>query len=152
MPLLLAEETPSFCHKPFLFFLAQGVSGTNGVYVHCIWVTRGGPSSLSALSKAMLPLVPCAQTPLVSHLRAKREDGFLGKVLAHLVLGHLLPLCHGFWPYIPIHDRVQCSWSQSRVESVDCAGIVQFPACFRCQGVECRNVVIDLLVLHFEVL
>jgi hypothetical protein len=64
---LFAKETSPFCHKSSLLFLTQGVLGVNGVYVHHIWVARGGTSSLSMLSKAMLPLIPRSQVPLVSH-------------------------------------------------------------------------------------
>jgi hypothetical protein len=143
MPLLFTEEASSFCHEPSFFLFTQGVLGVDGVYVHCIWVARGGTSSLSALSKTTLPLVPCAQTPLVSHLWAERENGFLGKILAHLISRCLLPLRHGVWPDVLVHDCVECPWSQSRSEGVDCTGIAQFLARFCCQGVERRDVVVD---------
>jgi hypothetical protein len=143
MSLLLTEETPSFCHELFLLFFAKGVSGTDGVYVHCIWVARGRTSSLSALSKSTLPLVSCAQTPLISHLRAEGEDGFLGEILSHLVLSCLLPLCHSFWPNVPVHDCIQGPWSQPGVEGINCSGVTQLPACFRHQGVKRHDVVIN---------
>jgi hypothetical protein len=67
VPLLLIEEALSFCHKLLFLVLTEGVPGTDGVYVHCIWVTRGGAPPLSTLFKATLPLVPCSQVPLISH-------------------------------------------------------------------------------------
>jgi hypothetical protein len=106
MSLLFAKETSSFCHESFLLFFAEGVPGADGIHVHCIWVTRGGTSSLSTLSKATLPLVPCAQAPLISHLWAEREDGFLGEILSHLVLCCLLPLWHGVRPDVSVHNRI----------------------------------------------
>jgi hypothetical protein len=106
VPLLFAEEAPSFCHESILFCFAEGVPGTDGIYVHRIWVAGGGASSLSALSKATLPLVSCTQVPLIPHLWAKREDGLFGKILAHLISRGLLPLFHSFWPGIPVHDGV----------------------------------------------
>jgi hypothetical protein len=110
VPLLFAEEASSFRHESSFLFFTKGVSGTDGVYVHRIWVARGRASSLSALSKAMLPLVSCSQVSLVSHLQAKGENGFLGKILAHFISCHLLPLWHGVWPYVTVHDCIERSW------------------------------------------
>jgi hypothetical protein len=143
MSLLFAEETLSFCHKSSLLFLTQGVPGVDGIYIHCVWVTRGGTSPLSALSKATLPLVPRPQAPLISHQWAKRKDGLLGEVLAHLISCRLLPLWHGVWPYIPAHDCIECPWSQSGVEGIDCASVAQLPPCLYSQGVKHGDVVVD---------
>jgi hypothetical protein len=67
VPLLFTEEALSFCHEASFLLITKGVLGTDGVYIHRIWVVRGSASSLSTLSKASLPLVPCSQVPLVSH-------------------------------------------------------------------------------------
>jgi hypothetical protein len=58
--LLLIEEASPFCHEVSFLFFTEGVLSGDGIDVHCIWVTRGRTSSLSALSKASLPLVPHA--------------------------------------------------------------------------------------------
>jgi hypothetical protein len=60
MSLLLAEEAPSFYHEALLLFVTEWVPGANGIYIYCIWVMRGGSSSLSALSKVTLPLLRLA--------------------------------------------------------------------------------------------
>jgi hypothetical protein len=65
--LLFAEETSSFCHEVSFFLITEGVPGTDGIYVHSIWVMRGSASPLSALSKVLLPLVPSSQVSLVPH-------------------------------------------------------------------------------------
>jgi hypothetical protein len=111
VPLLLAEEASPFCHEPFPFFVAKGVPDVDGIYIHHIWVARGRASPLSVLSKSTLPLTSCSQVSLVSQLRAEGEDGLFGEILAHLVSCCLLPLWHGVWPYVVIHDCIQCSWS-----------------------------------------
>jgi hypothetical protein len=79
--LLLAEEASSFCHEVSFLFFTEGISGADGIDVHCVWVARGRTSSLSMLSKASLPLVPRAQAPLISHRWAEREDGLFGEIL-----------------------------------------------------------------------
>jgi hypothetical protein len=106
MPLLLVEEALSFCHQVSFFFFTEGVSGTDGIYIHCTWVTRGG-SPLSALSKATLPLISGPQAPLVTHWGMEGEDGFLCEVLSQFISGSLLPLCHSFGPDVPVHDDIK---------------------------------------------
>jgi hypothetical protein len=146
--LLLTEETSSFCHEPSFLFVAEG-SGVDGVYIHRIWVTRGRAPSLSALSKASLPLVSGPQVSLVAVLWAEGEDGLFSEVLSQFVAHRLLPLGHGLGPDIPV---VESSGSESQPERVDGSFIRQLPSRFCGERVERRDIIIYEFVFHFEML